>query len=127
MSKVFEISGGVFIDTADCCATGARCPSILSSKQTVGLALDIPERTLNDALTWVDLLTANGFAKVTGLEMQVLSGTIQLRVSSALADDQVVPMSDVLVWASKVVGQELTTLEVRGVGTFSMMIAGSSS
>lgn len=125
MSRKFEITGAAFLDTASCAAPGSRCPSPISVSQSVTNALHVPERTINSPATWIDLMTANGFSTVTGLLLQVASGSIELRVSSALANDQVVPVSGVHAFASKTVGTELTAVAVRGVGTFELMIAGT--
>lgn len=125
MSRKFEIVGSAFLDTASCSASGARCPSPISVSQSVTNALHVPERTINSAATWIDLLTANGFAAITGLLLNVASGSIELRVTSALAADQIVPVSGFYGFASKTVGTELTAVAVRGVGTFELMLAGT--
>ena len=125
MSRKFEIVGSAFLDTASCAASGARCPSPISVSQIASNAIHVPERTINSPVTWIDLLTANGFSEITGLLLNVASGSIELRVSSDLAVDQVIPVSGFHGFASKTVGTELTAVAVRGVGTFELMLAGT--
>ena len=125
MTQTFEISGAAILGAASCNSIAGACPAALEVKQFATNAIHVPERTINSPVTWIDMMTANGFTKVTGLVVRIISGSLEVRQTSALAADQVIPVSDLIVFASKTVGTELTALSLRGVGTFEIMIAGS--
>jgi hypothetical protein len=82
------------------------------------------DRAINSVTDWIDLLAGSGIATLQFVHLMPTGGTFELRVSSALAADQVFPLGDILNFVAKTASQELTALAVRGSGRLYGLLGG---
>lgn len=128
MKKV-ELIGTATIGAATpgCCASGVNVESIigLSFCSAVQSAFS-SARTINDLVSFVDLLAASGLTTVRLVVLKVLGGAnLEVRYSTPGNADQVVRASGFHLIANPTLGSEITALAVRGSGQIEYIVAGN--
>lgn len=128
MKKV-ELTGSATIGSpgAGCCASGVDIEGIvgLSFCSTVTSAF-AGSRTINDLVSFVNLLTSTGLTTVSLVVLKVLGGAnLEVRYSTPGNADQVVRASGFHLIANPTLGSEITALAVRGNGQIEYIVAGS--
>lgn len=127
--KKIELTGAATIGASGsgCCASGVNIEGIigLSFCSTVVAAFS-GARTINDLVTFVDLLSATGLTTVNLVVLKVLGGAnLEVRYSTPGNADQVVRASGFHLIANPTLGSEITALAVRGAGQIEYIVAGS--
>lgn len=73
------------------------------------------------------ILPFETITKVRVIVMRVRGGTIRLKLTSAAGTDQVIPVSELLVWTSPNAGDEVTAIKIVGTADVEYILAGDVS
>jgi hypothetical protein len=76
-------------------------------------------------VTYVDLLSGMGISSVHFVALRVQAGSLEVRYTTGLGADQLIPISDFIVLSNPVSGSQLTALSARGTADFEIIVAGS--
>lgn len=128
-SMKISVRGAVTLGGVGCgCDVGGGC--------AIALEVDLNSTTnikrnfsLNSALAFQDLLVGTGLGlsplvPVKFVYLKVSNGSVDVRLTTPSATDQIFDLSDLWIQNSPLAGNEITALALRGVADIEVLLAG---